>query len=308
MKQLNLTVFILTLIALCSCNTNDEIKYSETDLANLEKIKSAKYYTFHSKEEVLSESSVLNSTQVETMLDVENRLNTYLETGIVDEGYEAIASEYADILEVEDDGEYKAIIYSPKLSGKINSNGVLGINDSVYVYSKDVTYKYLYKNNRIVLIETFDHTATSLKGYIYSYSGNKPFYIYNDWEPNYKKFTRSGRRVKVYGYLQRVDDFGFIIGSKTKYYDKYLGNYHLTNRIPTEYSMYASVKAYANVDDTSMESYYFNDANNKTTSTKSISFTEAGAMSRGIYLSGMEVHFKDNKDIDLEYTLVGTGN
>ncbi len=309
MKQINSILVFLLLLSVFSCNkdttkSSSEKEYSETDLTNLEKIQSSNYYTFSTKEEVLSDSTVLDSTSVETMYDVENRLNTYLETGNIDDGYEEIASNYKDILVQDDDGEYRSIIYSPILSSKINSNGVLAINDSVYVFANNMTYKYLFENEQITLIDSSSYSTSILKSINFS-EGNDPFYIYEDWEPSYRQITRSSRRVKVYGYVQAVDDFGFIIGSKTKYYNKYLGSYHLWKE-SSDFSVTISVYAYADEDDTSMTHYYLTGSNGKYLATKSISFSKSGIMSKGIYLNGFVVEFDDTHKIDLYYTLVSS--
>ncbi len=231
MKKINF-LLILLIIAISSCHRDDSISSSSVlsaqDQENLEKIQSASYYTFDSKTDLLTDSVVLDSTlDVETMYDVSEMLEAAIGDSTLTDVYFNIVDQYSDILEEVEDSDYTVIVKSDILEKRINSNGVVAVGDSVYVFDNEKTYKYLYTSDGISLIETFDVNITILKDIVVSLTNySRPYTVSDDADADTEEislnhnFVKNNRKAAIHGYVVKVADLTYTLGATITWYKK----------------------------------------------------------------------------------------
>ncbi len=247
----NFFAFIF-LIIITSCSEKDQDSISSEDdsitLENYQKITSLNYYIFDNKEDVMNKtlSSCSNSSfnlkssisgdTIESMWDIQCKLEKfYSDTTATDEyiqsNVNSIVDEYSDIMEMDEDSTYHVVIYDPDIASKFNSNGILAVNDTIYLINKNYIYEYLLDGDDISLIksqkriitqgniEDVELTSSTENSVTLKTSTNVSLTESGDWTSNkiyYRLKVR--RKVQVWLYVQHIGDLGAKMGAVSLYW------------------------------------------------------------------------------------------
>lgn len=160
------------------------------------------------------------------MFDVLLELDNYATDSSKIELYNSLVKKYSHLLTQDEDGCYNLIIKDPVVADKFNENGVLGLNEFIYVIEKNSIYKY--KNTTVgnQLVEVFDRNAGMRLKSTALVQETGP------WVSEEIRYSVSSqRKIKLTIFCESYGDLGCSIGAHTSYHRKNWRSHTGDNRL-----------------------------------------------------------------------------
>ena len=215
-------IITFALFATIACEQEELIveksskKTTHEQLINAGSFKKIDSYTewedFKDGKDSLKKKSV---SQIETMWDVLMTLEDLVSDSTKKDEYNAFVGRYSNILKQTEDGDYDLITNVPLIAQNFNSDGILQIEDYIYVLEKDSLFKYKSQDGRIIPVSVFGRSteSNSLKSTTVTKTG--------PWQSNDVWYQFSSKyKVKVWIFLEQNGDLGAAHGARSKYYKK----------------------------------------------------------------------------------------
>ncbi|WP_421920779.1 hypothetical protein [Marinifilum sp.] len=99
------------------------------------------------------------NAKVETMWDAYQEIVEYSVDSTKQTEYQEAIEQYSDILKPIGNNEYELIISDPVVAQKFNSNGVLAVDNNVYLAEEDKITKYEQEGETLRMVAEFDRFA-----------------------------------------------------------------------------------------------------------------------------------------------------
>lgn len=178
------------------------------------------------------------NANVETMWDVYQEIVEYSVDSTKQTEYQEAVEQYSDILKPIGNNEYELIISDPVVAQKFNSNGVLAVDNNIYLAEEDKITKYEQEGETLRMVDEFDRIA-EIPDEIGGGSGgggDAPTDLVitktGEWLSNPIAINVSShRKVKVWLYSETYGDIGASVGAKSKYYRDNWKDHSGSNRL-----------------------------------------------------------------------------